>query len=89
VASLILACHRILLLSPERSADRSLPSLHNKVAVIKKAFGKMCGEQGKQRPWLVTPSLLFPPDREDFALGEPDDVHAWLIERLQHVLTER
>ncbi|KAF2707831.1 hypothetical protein K504DRAFT_511742 [Pleomassaria siparia CBS 279.74] len=88
VASLVLTCHRILLSSQYRSTDRSLPGLSNKVAVIKKAFSKMCGDPVKQRPWLVTPSLLFPADRSEYALGEPDDVEGWLIERLQEVLTE-
>lgn len=74
----------MLLKSPDRSPECTLPGPNSRTAVIKRAFTKMCGEQAKQKPGLVTPSLLFPPDGEDFRISEPADVYEWLIERLQH-----
>jgi hypothetical protein len=82
VASLVLTCHRMLLASTARDMNKSLPGIHSRTAVIKRAFTKMCAE-GKPKPPLVMPSLLFPKGDDDYKISDPDQLHEWLLNRLQ------
>lgn len=96
VASLVLACYRILLRVPPNMITRSFPSNH--AAIIKNVFANMCNDHGtpgdRKTPLRVVPGLIFPTrplveDAKDgmeqsYTLGEPGDVMQWIVDRFQH-----
>lgn len=96
VASLVLACYRIMLSAPPHVVIRSLPTSH--AAIIKNVFANMCNDHGataeRKTPLRVMPWLVFPTkasvvgardwQKQDYTLGEPEDVMHWIIEKFQH-----
>jgi hypothetical protein len=92
VASLILCCHRMLLCLQDPHTQISLPGASSKRTVVDKVFLRMCGEQNRPKPLLVTPSLVFPTKRDGpdgYPIAEPEDVHGWLVEKFQKELVAR
>lgn len=88
VASLVLACHRILI-----SCDTSsLYASKTNYSLITNVFSKMCDQPPKEnQPQLVKPWLVFPTQRSkegssvthksDFTLSEPHHIRDWITEQ--------
>jgi subtilisin family serine protease len=93
VASLVLACHRILKLAPFEHRKKGLSSIPS--VIIRNVFAKMCRDQvlaNAKQPWYVKPWCVFPArdkregsvDPADYTLGEAEDVVQWIVEVFQN-----